>query len=194
MKIQQSDAASHFLKGTVQTIPEVGIRIHSSFWGSIFIALVLLLWVLFIARLAAAQNPFPKMSRPSLRTESHEPCWESLSPSLTEDQIKTFEGLRRAYMAEARPIRTELFALRVQLRYLLSDPSVQLRTLLGQQRKISSLQTRLDEVSLAYQIKVRSVLTKEQLEGLRQGWPYEMDWEHEIPFPATGIRSKKGLQ
>jgi hypothetical protein len=121
-------------------------------------------------------------------------CWESSSFALTEAQKKALETLRRAYMAEAIPIRTGLFALRVELRHLLSDPSVQPQVLFEQQRKISALQAKLEELSLSYQIKARLVFTKEQLERLPQGWVFEMGLGYEIPMMNKGRRSRKGLQ
>ena len=126
--------------------------------------------------------------------DSQGTCWESSSLALTEAQKKALETLRRAYMAEAIPIRTGLFALKIELRHLLSDPNVQPQILFDQQRKISALQAKLEELSLSYQVKARSVFTKEQLERLPQGWAFEMGLGHEIPIMDTGRRSKKGLQ
>jgi hypothetical protein len=91
-------------------------------------------------------------------------------------------------------MRTEFFALRIELRHLLWDPNVQPQMLFDQQRKISGLQARLEELSLSYQVKARSIFTKEQLERLPQGWAFEMGLGYEIPIMDTGRRSKKGLQ
>jgi len=147
----------------------------SSILRRIFIALILSLLTLSIIQISAAQESFPKMNRPNLRMDSQETCLESLSPSLTEDQKKKLEILLRTYIAEARPISTELFVLRIQLRYLLSNPNVQPRILFDQQRRISALQAKLEELSLSYQVKARSVFTKEQLEQLPQGWAFNID-------------------
>jgi hypothetical protein len=74
------------------------------------------------------------------------------------------------------------------------DPNVQPQILFDQQRKISALQAKLEELSLSYQVKARSVFTKEQLERLPQGWAFEMGLGHEIVIMDVGKRSKKGLQ
>jgi len=121
-------------------------------------------------------------------------CWESSSFALTEAQKKALETLRRAYMAEATPIRASLFALKIELRHLLSDPNVQPQILFDQQRKISALQAKLEELSLSYQIKARLVFTKEQLERLPQGWVFEMGLGYEIPMMDKGRRSEKKLE
>ncbi len=168
---------------------------YSPFQRGIIIALILFLLALFIIRISSAQEPFPKMNRPNLRImDSRGTCLESLSPSLTEDQKKALEDLRITYMAEAKPIKTDLFALKIHLRYLLSDPNAQPRILFDQQRKISALQAKLEELSLCYQVKARSVFTKEQLERLPQGWAFEMGLGHEIPVKDLGKRSKKAFQ
>jgi hypothetical protein len=98
------------------------------------------------------------------------------------------------YAKEAIPMRADLFALRIELRHLLSDPNVQPQILFEKQRKISALQAKLEELSLSYQLKARSIFTKEQLERLPQGWAFEIGLGYEIPIMNMGRRSKKGLQ
>jgi DNA-binding response OmpR family regulator len=171
-----------------------GKRRYPSLQRGIFFALMLFLLTLSIIRISEAQEPFPKLNRPNLRMDSRGTCWESSSLALTEAQKKALETLRHAYMAEAIPIRTGLFALKIELRHLLSDPNVQPQMLFDQQRKISALQAKLEELSLSYQVKARSVFTKEQLERLPQGWVFEMGLGYEIVIMDTGRRSKKGLQ
>ena len=148
---------------------------YSSILRRIFFALILSLLTLSIIQISAAQESFPKMNRPNLMMDSQETCLESLSPSLTEDQKKKLEILLRTYMVEARPIRRELFALKINLRYLFSDPNVQPRILFDQQRRISALQAKLEELSLSFQVTARSVFTKEQLERLPPGWAFDID-------------------
>jgi Spy/CpxP family protein refolding chaperone len=91
---------------------------------------------------------------------------QSLDLVLTKEQAKALEALHRAYMAEAMPLRRELLPLRVELRYSIQDPKVEFKTLLDLQKRISELQAQLGSLSLSYQIKARSLLTKEQLKRL----------------------------
>jgi len=170
------------------------IRKNSSLQRGFFIALILSLLTPFIIRISAAQESFPKMDKPNLPMHRQGTCWESISPALTEDQKRALETLRRIYTAEAGPIRTELFALRIQLRYLFSDPNVHPRLLFDQHRKISALQAKLEGLSLFSLVKARLVFTKEQLEKLPQGWVFEMGLGYEIPIMDKGRRSKKGHQ
>jgi hypothetical protein len=97
-------------------------------------------------------------------------------------------------MAEAMPLRRELMSLKFELRHLIRDPNVQPKILLDWQKKISELQAKLDNIVFSYQLKARSIFTKEQLERLPQGWAFEMGLGYEIPIMDTGRRSKKGLQ
>jgi len=161
---------------------------YSSFQRGLFITLILSLLVLFSVRISKAQEPFPKMNRPNLRMDRpgmHKP---PAALDLTQEQVKTLDNLHHTYMAEAMPIRTELLALKIDLRYLLSNPNVQPQILFDHQRKISALQARLEELSLSYQVKARSVFRKEQLERLPQGWAYEMGLGYEIPISHHGYR------
>jgi Spy/CpxP family protein refolding chaperone len=159
-----------------------------------FMVTILIAFVLVNIKVSEAQRTFPSNTKPNLRMDSQGTCWESSSFALTEAQKKALETLRRAYMAEAIPIRTGLFTLKIELRHLLSDPNVQPQMLFDQQRKISALQVKLEELSLSYQVKARSVFTKEQLERLPQGWVFEMGLGYEIIIMEIGKRSKKGLQ
>ncbi len=167
---------------------------YPSLQRGILSALILFLLTLSIIRISGAEEPFPKLNRPNLRMENQEACWESSSFALTEAQKKALETLRHAYMAEAIPIRTSLFALKIELRHLWSDPNVQSQILFDQQKRISALQAKLEELSLSYQIKARSIFTKEQLERLPQGWVFEMSLGHEIPIIDKDRRFKKGLR
>jgi len=156
--------------------------------------MILIALIMINIKVSEAQRTFPSDTKPNLRMDSQGTCWESSSFALTETQMKELETLRRAYMAEAIPIRTGLFALKIELRHLLSDPSVQPQILFEQQKKISALQAKLEELFLSYQVKARSIFTKEQLEQLPQGWAFEMGLGYEIPIMDTGRRSKKKLQ
>ena len=155
---------------------------------------ILIALILINIKASEAQRPFPPNTKPNSSMNSQGACWESSSFALTEAQKKALETLRHAYMAEATPIRTGLFGLKIELRHLLSDPNVQPQILFDQQRKISALQAKLEELSLSYQIKARLVFTKEQLERLPQGWVFEMGLGYEIPMMDKGRRSEKKLE
>jgi Spy/CpxP family protein refolding chaperone len=113
-----------------------------------------------------------------------------LLPDLTEEQIKAIERLQHTYLSKALPLRRELISSRFELRHLIRDPNVQPKTLLDLQKRISELQTRLDNLSLSYQIEVRTILTKEQLEQLPQDCSLGISPEYDV---LTGIgRAPRG--
>ena len=143
-----------------------------------FLTVFLLLFVSpWIKALEAQKSSIPR-DKPVLGGEGQGTIQES-SLNLTEAQKKSLEELRYMYAKEAIPMKRSLSALKIGLRYSLLDPNVQPEILFDQQRKISALQTQLEELSLSYQVKARSVFTKEQLERLPQGWALDMGLTNE---------------
>ena len=65
--------------------------------------------------------------------------------------------------------------------------------LLERQRKISELQGKLESLSLSYQIKARSIFTKEQLEQLPQDCSLGMEAEFGMGI-SVGRGARKGLR
>ena len=172
----------------------IGLSLKANMGRLTFLTVFLFLFVLLWIQPSEAQKSSPPRDKPICVADGREPGWQSSPLNLTEVQTKALENLQCMYAAEAIPMRTSLFALKIELRHLLSDPNVQPKILFEQQRKISALQAKLEELSLSYQVKARSVFTKEQLERLPQGWAFEMGLGHEIVIMDIGKRSKKGLQ
>ncbi len=160
----------------------------------IFLTVFLFLFVLPWARPLEAQKSSIPRDKAILRGDGADPNWRSFSLNLTEVQKKSLEDLRRAYMAEATPTRMGLFALKIELRHLLLNPDVQPQTLFEQQRKISALQAKLEELSLSYQVKARSIFTREQLERPPQEWAFEIGLGYETPIIDRSRRYRRGLQ
>ena len=156
----------------------------------IFLFLILLLLVLFVIQISQAQEALPKLNKPNMRMDSQGARGQSASFVLTEDQKKALENLKHTYMAEVMPIRSELLVLKIELRYFLSDPNIHPRILFKQQREISLLQARLEEVSLSYQVKAKSIFTKEQLERLPKNWAIEIIPGEDMVMGVIGGRQK----
>ncbi len=160
---------------------------------TLVIMILLTLTVIHI-KASEAQRTSPLNTKPNLNLDHQGECWESSSFALTEAQKKALQSLRSAYMVEAIPLRTGLVALMIELRHSLRDPNVQPQTLFDRQRKISELRAKLEELSMSYLVKARSIFTKDQLERLPQEWAFDMGLEYEIPFMDMGRRSKKRFQ
>jgi Spy/CpxP family protein refolding chaperone len=163
------------------------------FLRGIVIALILLLLCLFYIQMAKAQQPFYPQNKPMVRMNGQGVCWQFSDLVLTETQTKALESLQRDYTVEAIPLRRELMSLRFELRHLIRDPYVQSKVLFDRQKKISDLQVKLDTLSLSYQIKARSILTKEQLEQLPQDCSLAISPEYEILI-GTGKGPRRGLR
>ena len=133
----------------------------------ILLAIILLVvLIIFGVQPSKAQPPFYPQNKHMFRTEGQGACWQSSELDLTEEQIKVLEALQHAYLAEAAPLRRELIPLRFELRHLIRDPNVQSKILFDRQKRISELQIKLDNLSFSFQMKARSIFTKEQLERL----------------------------
>jgi len=130
----------------------------------ILLGLIFLLLTTLNIQPLLAQPSFPKQNSAILRMGEEGACGQI--PALTKEQAKALDTLQQAYMTEAMPLRRDLTVLRLELGYLIRDPNVQSKVLFDRQKKISELRAKLDDLSLSYQIKARSLLTKEQLEQL----------------------------
>ena len=144
-----------------------------------FLTIFLFLFVLPWIQPSIAQKSSIPRDKPVLGADDQRADQESFSLNLTEAQKKMLEDLRRMYAKEAIPMKTSLLALKIELRHSLLDPNVQRQILFDQQRKISVLQAKLEELSLSYQVKAKSIFTKEQLERLPQGWAFEIGLANE---------------
>jgi hypothetical protein len=115
-----------------------------------------------------------------LRMDSQEACWQSSDLALSEAQRKELENLQRAFSAEATPLRRELISSRFELLHLIRDSNAESNILVDRQKRISELQSKLDNLSLSYQIKARSIFTKEQLDRLPQDCSLGMSTGHQM--------------
>jgi Spy/CpxP family protein refolding chaperone len=141
----------------------------------IVFALISYLLIIFGSQPSKAQSPFYPQSKPMLRMDGQNGCWESTDLGLTEAQKEALEGLQRAYVLEALPLRIELISFRFELRHMIRDSNVQPKILLDRQKKISELQAKLDHLSLSYLIKARSIFTKEQWKQLPSDFSMGME-------------------
>jgi Spy/CpxP family protein refolding chaperone len=135
---------------------------------------MLFLLTFSIIRISEAQEAFPKLNRPNLRMDSQGTCWKSLSPALTEEQMKALESFQRAYRKEATPKYRELMTLRLELQCYVLDKSIKPQDIMERHKKLLALQTELETLSFSYQMEARSILTREQLDRLPQDCLLEM--------------------
>ncbi len=90
-------------------------------------------------------------------------CSRASELNLSQEQRKTFDLLQQTYFREAQLLRLELFTKNLELRELLTNPSVKVETIRGKTSEIMELQSKKEEKAVEYLIKVRNLLSPEQL-------------------------------
>jgi hypothetical protein len=130
------------------------------------LAFALFLFTLFNFQYLKAEEPLYVQYRPSFRSDVRRDCSKSLSSLLTAEQLNALKGLQNSFYTETAPIRRDLMISNIEFRQLVSDPKIDPKILLDRQSKILELQSKLERLSLSYQMKARSIFTNEQLDRL----------------------------
>jgi CheY-like chemotaxis protein len=132
----------------------------------IALAFVLFLLTLFNIHYSEAEESFYAQYRPTFRSEIRKDCLKSLLTILTEEQLNAIRNLQNSFYTETVTIRRDLMISNIEFHQLISDPKIDPKVLLDRQKKILELQSRLERLSLSYQMKARSIFTNEQLDRL----------------------------
>jgi len=146
-----------------------------------------------IGPISEAQQPKVPPISPFSQTQLKGVCRKDPSITFSEAQAKELESLQRAYLEEAKLLWSEMRDLRLELRFAVSDPQVQTQALLDKQRKFSALQAKLENLHFSYQIKVRSIFTKDQLERFPPDCPLKMKTPYGMGR-GVGKNFRKGIQ
>jgi Spy/CpxP family protein refolding chaperone len=121
-----------------------------------------------------ASSSFSQPPRIGMRRWGGEgPCWKASELNLSQEQRKSLDLIQETYFREAQLLRFQLFTRRLELRELLTNPTLRTETIRGKNLEIIELQSRQEEKATEYLIKVRNLLTPEQLK----------DWCPEQEFP-----------
>jgi len=112
-----------------------------------------------------------------------EQCWKASDLNLSSEQAKALELIQQTHFRETRLLRGELFLKRLELREFLSNPSAKIESIRSKYAELNDLQTKLEEKFLDYLIKIRGLLTIEQLKN----------WcpEQEIPLFRQMMQGKE---
>jgi len=149
-----------------------------------FLASIFFLMGLGLTYSEAQTPPIPPGTlRPS--TQLQRSCVKDPSIIFTEEQTKKLQNLGRDFWEETKPLREEMMNLRLELRFAVSDPKAQSQVLLDKQRRMSSIQAKLENLRFSYMTRARSALTKEQLERMPPDCPLKM---------RTGYGVGRGLE
>ena len=92
------------------------------------------------------------------------PCRRASDLNLSQEQMKSLELIQQTYFREAQLLRAQLFTRRLELRELLVNPSIKIESIRIKNTEIIELQSKQEEKSIEYLMKVRNLLTTEQLQ------------------------------
>ena len=87
--------------------------------------------------------------------------------------MKGLDVLQQTFFRETQAFRAQIFTKRLELRELLTNSNTKIETIRSKSSEILEHQAKLEEKSLDYLIKVRNLLTLEQLKN----------WCPEFEFP-----------
>jgi Spy/CpxP family protein refolding chaperone len=102
------------------------------------------------------------------------PCWRASDLDLSQEQRKNLELIQQVFFREAQLLRAQLFTRRLELRELLVSPTAKTESIRAKNSEIIDLQSKHEEKSVEYLIKIRNLLAPEQLQK----------WCPEQEFPA----------
>jgi Spy/CpxP family protein refolding chaperone len=140
--------------------------------SSVFFTLIVVLPVSFALSQPLSPKSAAGMGMRQWRGENR--CWKASDLNLSPDQVKGLELINQTYLKETRPLRNDLFSKRLELREFLTNPSIKAESIQLKNAEVLTLESKIGDREIEYLIKVRSLLTQEQLKN----------WcpEQEFPF------------
>jgi len=100
------------------------------------------------------------------------PCWNASELNLSQEQRKGLDLIQQTYLREAQLIRAQLFTKRLEFREFLINPNIKIESVRMKHLEIVDLRSKQEEKAIEYLIKVRNLLTLEQL----QNWCPEQEF------------------
>jgi Spy/CpxP family protein refolding chaperone len=122
---------------------------------------ILFFCLLFILDASSSFSQPSGMRKRRWRDES--PCWRALELNLSQEQRKSLDLIHQTYFREVQLLRLQLFTKQLELRELITNPTVKTESILGKDLEIIELQSKQEEKSVEYLIKIRNLLSPEQL-------------------------------
>lgn len=109
-------------------------------------------------------------------------CRQAAELNLSAEQAAGLEQIEQAYFRETRLLRAQIFLKRLELRQAFTDPSTKTESIRSKYAELLDLKSKLEEKSLEFLMKVRELLTFDQLNH----------WcpEREFPFPRQTIQGR----
>jgi len=92
------------------------------------------------------------------------PCWRASDFDLSQEQRRNLELIQQAFFRENQLLRAQLFTRRLELRELLVSPTIKTESIRAKNSEIIELESKQEEKLVESLIKVRNLLTPEQLQ------------------------------
>jgi hypothetical protein len=92
-------------------------------------------------------------------------CWKASEMNLVAEQTRGLDTVSQGFLKETRLLRSELFSKRLELRESLTDVAVKNESIQIKISQIIDLQLKLEEKTMDYLLKIRTLLTPEQLKN-----------------------------
>lgn len=127
---------------------------------------VLSVFFFLLCPLSPAFPQPPGVPRPpgDMRPWREEPrCFRAADLNLSLDQMKRLDTIHQVHMRETQLLRAELWLKNIEFREILTNPGTKPESLRAKYVEISEVQNKLEEKIFEGLVKVRILLTQEQL-------------------------------
>lgn len=117
-------------------------------------------FLIFIFLLPFSSNAQPMGMRP-WRKDAR--CGKASELNLTSEQARGLNLLQQTYFRELQLLRAQLITRRLEFRELLTNPAVRMESIRMKYIEVTETQSKMEEKAMEYLVKVRSLLSYEQL-------------------------------
>ena len=90
-------------------------------------------------------------------------CGRALDLNLSTEQMKELDQIQQSLLRETQPLRAQLFAKRLELRETLTNPIAKTELIRLKHGEVAGLESKIEEKYLDFLVKLRTLLTPEQL-------------------------------
>jgi Spy/CpxP family protein refolding chaperone len=114
--------------------------------------------------------------------------------NLSSIQAKELDLIQQVYFRETQLLRAQLLSKRLELREFLTNPATKIESIRSKYSEINGIESRFEEKAIEYLIKVRNLLTPEQLKSWspEEEFPLFLRMMHG-PDPMGPMRPRKNL-
>jgi Spy/CpxP family protein refolding chaperone len=129
--------------------------------------ILLIFWLFFTLPVplsfsqSPGMGPNPAMGMRHWKGEAQ--CWRASELDLSAEQMKGFDLIQQTYFQEVRSLRIQLFLKRLELQEFLTNPKIKTESIRAKQLETTELRSKLEEKAIEYLIKLRNLLTQDQL-------------------------------